>query len=154
MNPRLFHLEPDLDVTGASGTGRVADGVLWPDRTVTIRWRGGMPSTVNWSDLAHAETVHGHGGHTRIVFDDETETAELPTEFTERGFAIYNTITDSRGNTIRVQESSAADDSYVWLFLKPHSREAIEDQVDPHLSVEQATQLRDALNRFLKHRGA
>lgn len=155
MNPRLFHLQRDTDITGASGTGRVADGVLWPDRTVTLRWRGEMPSTVNWSELAHAEAVHGHDGATRIVFDDETEDADDPTQFTERGFAIYGHITDSRGNRIRVQESSAADDSYVWLFLDARAGEENPvDQVEPHLSVEQATELRDALNRFLKHCGA
>lgn len=142
MNPRLFHLQRDTDHSGASGTGTVADGVLWPDRTVTLRWRGPMPSTVNWNELAHAQAIHGHDGATRIVFNDETENAD------------YGHITDSRGNTIRVQESSAADDSYVWLFLQPRDGEKNEDQVEPHLSVEDATELRDALNRFLKHRGA
>ena len=155
VNPRLFHLERDTDITGASGAGRVADGVLWPDRTVTIRWRGPMPSTVNWAEFAHAEAIHGHGGATRLVFDDETEDADEPGEYTQRGFAVYGHITDSRRNTIRVQESSAADDSYVWLFLDPREGvEKVDEQVEPHLSVEQATELRDALNRFLKHRGA
>jgi hypothetical protein len=68
--PRRFHLQRHHDVTGVSGTGRVADGVLWPDRSVSIRWRGDRPSTVFWDDLAHAEAVHGHGGATRIVWDD------------------------------------------------------------------------------------
>jgi hypothetical protein len=67
---RRFHLQRDHDVTGASGTGRVADGVLWPDGTVSIRWTGSMPSTVFWHSLANAVHVHGHGGHTRIVWDD------------------------------------------------------------------------------------
>jgi len=65
---RLFALERDTDVSGVSGVGTVADGVLWPDGTVTIRWRGERPSTVNWAELAHAEAVHGHDGATRIVF--------------------------------------------------------------------------------------
>lgn len=69
--PRLFHLQRDRDVSGVSGTGRVADGVLWPDGTVTIRWRGDRPSTVHWDALADAEAVHGHGGATRIVWADE-----------------------------------------------------------------------------------
>ncbi len=67
---RTFHLQRDADITGASGTGHVADGVVWPDGTVTIRWRGERASTVNWNNLDDAETVHGHGGATRIVFDD------------------------------------------------------------------------------------
>jgi hypothetical protein len=68
--PVRFHLERDTDITGASGTGHVADGVVWPDGTVTVRWRGELKSTVNWDRLEDAETVHGHGGATRIVWDD------------------------------------------------------------------------------------
>ncbi|GHA95305.1 hypothetical protein GCM10010330_56820 [Streptomyces tendae] len=67
---RRFHLQRTHDVTGVSGTGRVANGVLWPDGTVSIRWAGDRPSTVFWDDVAHAEAVHGHGGHTAIVWDD------------------------------------------------------------------------------------
>lgn len=70
IQPRRFHLQRNHDVTGVSGTGRVANGVLWPDGTVSIRWAGDRPSTVFWDDVAHAEAVHGHGGHTRIVWDD------------------------------------------------------------------------------------
>jgi hypothetical protein len=72
--PRRFHLQRDTDITGVSGTGRVADGVLWPDGSVAIRWRGDRPSTVHWDRIADAEHVHGHHGATRIVWDDE----ELP----------------------------------------------------------------------------
>ncbi|MFI0262523.1 hypothetical protein ACH4OW_26180 [Streptomyces sp. NPDC017056] len=68
--PRRFHLQRDADVTGMSGTGHVADGVLWPDGTASIRWRGTRPSIVHWDRLDDAETVHGHGGATRIVWDD------------------------------------------------------------------------------------
>ena len=75
--PRMFHLERDTDVSGVSGVGRVADGVLWPDGSVTIRWRGEQPSTVNWATLEHAEAVHGHGGATRIVFDDDVAGGEI-----------------------------------------------------------------------------
>lgn len=64
----LFHLQRDHDITGVSGTGTVADGVLWLDGTVTIRWRGPRPSTVNWQSLDDAMAIHGHGGATRIVW--------------------------------------------------------------------------------------
>ena len=67
---RTFRLMRDIDHTGVSGPGRVADGVVWPDGTVTLRWVGDRPSTVNWAQLADAEYVHGHGGATRFVFDD------------------------------------------------------------------------------------
>ncbi|MGS2592065.1 hypothetical protein [Streptomyces hebeiensis] len=68
--PRRFHLQRNHDVTGASGVGRVADGVLWPDGTASLRWRGDRASTVNWDRIEDAEVIHGHGGHTVIVWDD------------------------------------------------------------------------------------
>jgi hypothetical protein len=78
--PRLFHLERDVDVSGVSGIGRVADGIVWPDGSASVRWRGEQPSTVTWDQLAHAEAVHGHGGQTRIVFDDDPESADQQTD--------------------------------------------------------------------------
>jgi hypothetical protein len=75
--PRRFHLQRTVDITGVSGTGRVADGVLWPDGTATLRWRGDRPSTVNWDRIADAEAIHGHGGHTVIVWDDPEHTDPL-----------------------------------------------------------------------------
>lgn len=72
---RLFVLHRDRDISGVSGTGVVADGVLWPDGTVTVRWRGSRPSTVHWNGLDDAEAVHGHGGATRIIWTDTVRTA-------------------------------------------------------------------------------
>lgn len=71
--PRLFYLQRDNDVSGISGTGRVADGVLWPDGSVEIRWRGERPSSVHWDCLADPAFIHGHGGVTQIVWDPRTE---------------------------------------------------------------------------------
>ncbi|WP_442803454.1 hypothetical protein OG411_19200 [Streptomyces pseudogriseolus] len=68
--PRLFHLERDTDVTGVSGTGRVADGVQWPDGTVALRWIGDRPSTTVWGSVDDVAAIHGHGGATRIVWAD------------------------------------------------------------------------------------
>ncbi|WP_207944587.1 hypothetical protein [Actinomadura rubrisoli] len=75
--PRRFQLARATDVTGVSGVGLVADGVLWPDGAVSVRWRGEMPSTVAWECLDHVVQVHGHAGHTRILWlDDDATGAE------------------------------------------------------------------------------
>lgn len=68
--PRLFRLIRTVDHTGASGTGHVADGVCWPDGTVTVRWRGDRASTVYWSNIEDALERHGHGGSTRVEWND------------------------------------------------------------------------------------
>jgi transcriptional regulator with XRE-family HTH domain len=67
---RPFWLQRDHDVSGVSGTGIVAHGCLWPDGTASVRWTGERPSTVFWDSIDDAIAVHGHGGHTRIVFAD------------------------------------------------------------------------------------
>lgn len=70
---RRFELHRDVDVTGVSGTGVVADGIVFPDDMVVLHWRGGWPTSVVWYErgLEAVEHVHGHDGHTRIVWIDE-----------------------------------------------------------------------------------
>lgn len=71
--PRAFVLERDVDRTGVSGTGVVAEGVEFGDGTVALRWRGRWPTSVVFHDLgiASVEAVHGHDGATRIVWCEE-----------------------------------------------------------------------------------
>lgn len=71
--PRLFQLHRDTDVTGFSGTGVVADGVIWPDGTVSMRWRGEIRTTTEAACVAHIERIHGHGGATRVVLVGDAE---------------------------------------------------------------------------------
>lgn len=77
MTTRAFILFRDQDVTGISGTGPVADGVVFPDGTTVVRWRdlggpaaerGVRPTTVVFESIAAVEALHGHGGATRIVY--------------------------------------------------------------------------------------
>jgi len=67
---KTFHLQRDVDVSGISGTGIVADGVVFPDGACVIRWRGERQSTVVWPSIEDVEAIHGHGGATRIVWAD------------------------------------------------------------------------------------
>ena len=63
---RTFHLQRDEDVSGVSGVGIVADGVVFPDGVTVVRWRGKRQSTVVWPSIEDVEAIHGHGGATRI----------------------------------------------------------------------------------------
>lgn len=68
---RRFELLRHKDISGVSGTGLVAEGVLFTDGTAAIRWHGDRPSTVVWSDIDHAIAIHGHGGNTEFRWIDE-----------------------------------------------------------------------------------
>lgn len=69
---RRFHLERDVDISGVSGTGVVAEGVEFSDGTVALRWCSEWPTSVVFHDrgMAAVEKIHGHSGATRIVWDD------------------------------------------------------------------------------------
>lgn len=70
MTMRRFQLQRDVDVSGISGVGTVADGVVFSDGVTVVRWRGERQSTVVWPGIEDVEAIHGHGGATRIVWVD------------------------------------------------------------------------------------
>jgi len=68
---RRFELHRAQDITGVSGTGTVAEGVLFSDGTVAMRWRGDHPSTVfHDKGLAAVDAIHLHHGASRLVWLD------------------------------------------------------------------------------------
>ena len=68
--PRAFTLERDTDVSGVSGTGRVAEGVEFSDGTVALRWTSDWPTSVVFHErgIESVRAVHGHDGKTRVVW--------------------------------------------------------------------------------------
>lgn len=68
-----FQLHRSEDVSGVSGTGIVADGIVFDDWTTVVRWRGDTRSTVIWDSPSDMMAIHGHGGKTEMVYHtDET----------------------------------------------------------------------------------
>src|SRR5260370_29931002 len=62
---------------------------------------------------------------------------------TERGFAIYDEFADTYGTVIRIQKSSIATDLRCWIFTEGGTG-------SPHLNIEQAKRVRDALDTFIR----
>lgn len=78
--PLRFVLRRRHDVSGISGLGDVADGVLWPDGTANVRWRGEHPSAVFWDrGRVSVEFIHGHQGATEIELVDQDDEQPAPT---------------------------------------------------------------------------
>ena len=79
---RTFDLVRDADISGVSGTGRVAQGVEFDDGVVALRWivppgnaGHGYPTSVVFHDngMRSVEQIHGHSGATRIVYTHPVE---------------------------------------------------------------------------------
>lgn len=72
MTARRFELHRDWDVSGVSGTGKVAEGVQFSSGRVALEWDSEFPTSVvfHTRGMESVEAVHGHGGATRIVWLD------------------------------------------------------------------------------------
>lgn len=67
------------DVSGSSGTGHVAQGVVFGDGHVALRWCVPPCSTALYACIEHVEHIHGHTGRTCVEFlDDPPEWREPP----------------------------------------------------------------------------
>lgn len=62
-----FYLERIEDETGISGTGRVAEGFVFQDGTVSLRWLTDLRSTAIYNSLQEVEAIHGHNGKTKVT---------------------------------------------------------------------------------------
>lgn len=63
-----FELHRAIDVSGTSGTGIVADGVVFFDGTAVMHWRGSLSSTAIYKSIEELEAIHGHQGATKVVW--------------------------------------------------------------------------------------
>lgn len=71
--PRRFVMLRSQDVSGVSGTGPVAFGVMFHDGTVVTRWISVElgQSTCVWPSLTDVLAIHGHHGLTTVAFLDD-----------------------------------------------------------------------------------
>ena len=61
-----FVLDRTEDVSGASGTGTVAEGVVFSDGTAVLRWMVGLRSTAIYDSIEDLAAIHGHDGATQV----------------------------------------------------------------------------------------
>jgi hypothetical protein len=66
---RIGHLQRDVDCSGVSGCGRVAEVAVFSDGWAVLHWPGAHPSMNMYPSLEDLIAVHGHGGATRVVWD-------------------------------------------------------------------------------------
>jgi hypothetical protein len=78
VKPHTFELIRHADISGVSGTGTVAEGCVFTDGSVALRWRGRNPSTAVWPDLDSIIAVHGHSGSTVVRWLDVSEVEPVP----------------------------------------------------------------------------
>jgi hypothetical protein len=68
-----FYLERIEDVSGTSGTGIVARGVVLPSGQVVLEWTTFHSSICIYKNLTDVESIHGHEGRTKVIIGDPPE---------------------------------------------------------------------------------
>ncbi len=76
---RRFVLVRSEDVSGVSGTGEVAQGVLFSSGKAVIAWIRTPTSIDIYDSLEDLLTIHGHAGRTRVRWlDGEMDEGDEP----------------------------------------------------------------------------
>jgi len=71
------YLERYEDISGVSGTGKVAELAISSDGRVAVFWPPPLDSVASYSDIEKVKKIHGHNGRTAIVIlDEEAESHE------------------------------------------------------------------------------
>jgi hypothetical protein len=74
---RFFELYRTEDESGISGTGIVAEGVVFWNGKCALAWKTQYTSVAIYDDIATLEKIHGHDGKTRVVFRSEGDMSAL-----------------------------------------------------------------------------
>lgn len=69
-NMKLFVLQRDVDKTGTSGTGVVAEGCQFTSGKCVLTWLTPHTSIAVYENIASLEVIHGHDGATKVVWVD------------------------------------------------------------------------------------
>ncbi len=63
---RTFKMVRTKDISGVSGTGEVAEGVVFKDGQAILSWFGQHHSIAVYPSIDDLIYIHGHEGKTRI----------------------------------------------------------------------------------------
>lgn len=113
---RRFYLQRKEDISGMSGTGKVAEGVEWSNGRVAIIWLSSSPSTGQYDSITALETIHTHNGKhdTKIVWVDakyekvEEKAKEVKTKQIEE--LVAEVEEEANGDTEKVEETDEPSD--------------------------------------------
>ena len=84
---KLFILHRTEDESGVSGTGVVAEGIVFHGGSCALHWltqvdeKTGFSSIGIYSSMENLEKIHGHNGRTKVVYTNSPN--ELPKRMEE-----------------------------------------------------------------------
>jgi hypothetical protein len=73
---KLFELRREVDESGVSGTGVVAQGIIFDNGKIAMTWLSRHTSVAVYDNMEQVIGIHGHGGKTKVV--QIADLAEFP----------------------------------------------------------------------------
>lgn len=67
---KAFYVRRDVDIHGNTGTGIVAEGVIFDGGKCVMRWLDKVASISTFDRIEDVEHVHGHSGKTVVVLGE------------------------------------------------------------------------------------
>ena len=74
---KTFYLLRHQDVHGNSGTGVVAEGIIFDSGMCAMTWLSTIPTVTNFRCIQDVVKLHGHEGKTDVVVEGNRRTVKL-----------------------------------------------------------------------------
>ncbi|MFJ4365104.1 hypothetical protein ACIP4S_13230 [Streptomyces chartreusis] len=114
---RPFVLRRDRDISGVSGTGIIADGILFPDGHAAIHWRGKWALTTPHPEgMDSILAIHDHGGQgdLHVIWADHDELRENVVASVVEAFDVPPEVCGTEAETayLKTQIKRAVDEAW------------------------------------------
>ena len=72
---KTFYLHREEDESGVSGTGRIAQGIVFDNGRVAMTWLSEHPSVTVYDNIGEVRAIHGHAGKTEVIMEADWKRA-------------------------------------------------------------------------------
>jgi hypothetical protein len=73
---KCFYLVRHVDVNGLSGTGVVAEGIIFDSKMCAMTWLTEYPTVTVFPNITVVKKLHGHEGATEVIIEGKSKKFE------------------------------------------------------------------------------
>ena len=91
---KVFYLQRKEDESGVSGTGRIAQGIVFDNGRVALTWLSDHPSVTVYDNIGEVRAIHGHEGKTEVVMEPDWKRSFNEVKAAIKGISFSSIIKD------------------------------------------------------------
>ena len=91
---KVFYLQRKEDESGVSGTGRIAQGIVFDNGKVALTWLSDHPSVTVYDNVGEVRAIHGHEGKTELIMEPDWKRAFNEVTAAIKGISLSSIIKD------------------------------------------------------------